>query len=1366
MGNKNKEMVNISWDQFRIKNPNMRVAFEELCYFLFCRRFELAEGIRTDFNQVGLETEPIRHIDGKYYGFQSKFFDEKLAYNQILSSIEKALKNYTNLNCIIIYINKEARTSCDGAQKIEEICKKNGVKVEWYLPANFKVALNQPNNLDLAEFYFGATNILSILNDSKSIRMTTIIQSKEYLELNLRRERDTITVTDYCKRVLESEKKLHLISGAAGTGKSVCLRKVAYIYGGFDQKTPREQVEKIQKVGALCIFINLNNTRIERLETIISNRMKGFGGNNKTINYIYLLDGIDEVPTDHITDTLLSIESLLEKDTTQKIIISSRQSSYNKYVLKQSFGEIVEYSIEDLNETHVKDYFFKKGDRHKICKLNVISSSNPNFFRQVNDVLTLSLLWSYIENIDGSTCLSDLMEISISGSINHIDHRKGLEVLNLPNPKERAIIEINKHVAFFLFENDKFNLTFEEIYQIIEKIYPRCDYASLNEIIRYVADSFFDTFEENESYTFSYRHRRFSEYFTVLKLEEKMNRDLNYLRTNNLIINYDLFESLFIPYLQKQALKRHDLALACQLGLFNVYLGNDQAWGVEKEFYIWSDEIIYAIAGLNNEIFEGIINDSSLPISKFFNKVPNKIKKSLLNKDERKSDDELKQYLKSYITLISLMHQYGKKEPLSVLLRDYEEIRKLVQENGFPLCIYNERGKGLLLENFIYIETIILGKSLDERIELTLQSSDIDNLFKEDASWRITFLKSLYHHIILYHENKCLNMVNQMNKDQFSVFISTLTDPECLMNVIENHEFIKKMKQKLQEEISGESLSSVICLAFKKFLEVPLTKAEEEIIEKYFNHLEMFSYSFFSQGRENTAAFILATFDSSSSKIDGEVRKYVNGYRNFLKLLNKSCSIEKFICESIKNISNNTTAAYYIRILLGKVLALIDEKQFNVKGAVDYLNDNIKGGGLLVVYRTMKVYNPARFKWLIGIADLYRLVNDKVYRDSSFESTSESLFILSFILSDHDKRLGYEMLLKGISHGVMRMHMRKDTIGDSILIDSLKILLESHWISTDELIKILKRILDIVNKMEIHHIDNDVHAKVIELLENHDFIALDFYYNQINDLDKCSDYIHYKYALTCLRRGKNIKLIEGCLDQISYRYDRYYQKIDHDCFCYRIKVYLNLAINDFYSLRDQQRAFKKACISMDKMVEAGWPRELDNEDYEIYVNLCNKYNHNLDCTKKEPVFYSSQRGSKEGDDIKEVVHLLKSKEDLDDFIKRISKQNCLQSLEVNELFIEKCLMIDGGIDRIINIFKKYYYPSSLHSINSHNFWLTVVAALKNSNSKSKMTEYLLESGGGHDGFSELIKIYAYLGNKDLCIRLFERLLASVEFLLC
>lgn len=62
--------------------------------------------------------------------------------------------------------------------------------------------------------------------------------------------------------------------------------------------------------------------------------------------------------------------------------------------------------------------------------------------------------------------------------------------------------------------------------------------------------------------------------------------------------------------------------------------------------------------------------------------------------------------------------------------------------------------------------------------------------------------------------------------------------------------------------------------------------------------------------------------------------------------------------------------------------------------------------------------------------------------------------------------------------------------------------------------------------------------------------------------------------------------------------------------------------------------------------------------------------------------------------------------------------------------------------------------------------MTVVAALKNSKSKNSIFEYLITSGGGHDGFSELIKIYAALDNKKVCVNAFETLLNTVEFLLC
>lgn len=49
-------MISINWKKFEIKNLKATEAFETLCYFLFCRKFNLTEGIRTDFNQVGLET--------------------------------------------------------------------------------------------------------------------------------------------------------------------------------------------------------------------------------------------------------------------------------------------------------------------------------------------------------------------------------------------------------------------------------------------------------------------------------------------------------------------------------------------------------------------------------------------------------------------------------------------------------------------------------------------------------------------------------------------------------------------------------------------------------------------------------------------------------------------------------------------------------------------------------------------------------------------------------------------------------------------------------------------------------------------------------------------------------------------------------------------------------------------------------------------------------------------------------------------------------------------------------------------------------------------------------------------------------------
>ena len=232
------------------------------------------------------------------------------------------------------------------------------------------------------------------------------------------------------------------------------------------------------------------------------------------------------------------------------------------------------------------------------------------------------------------------MEISVSILLNDLHHKKYLEELNLPNPKNKAIIKINKKLAFYLFENEKFSLTQEEMQKIITRIYPNCDYVSVNYIVSYMADIFFDAVVTQNTQTFSYRHRRFAEYFTLLSLENKIQEDLNYFRKNNIIINYDLFEKMFLPYLQSKAMKTKDIPLAFEIGLFNVYLGNDTAWGVDKSFYFWSRWIIYAIVGLSDDILQNVVEDKALPIYKFFHDVPNEIIDSLSYNEKVSFNDD------------------------------------------------------------------------------------------------------------------------------------------------------------------------------------------------------------------------------------------------------------------------------------------------------------------------------------------------------------------------------------------------------------------------------------------------------------------------------------------------------------------------------------------------------------------------------------------------------------------------------------------------------------------------------------------------------------------------------------------------------
>jgi hypothetical protein len=126
-------MPAIDWNKFGVTGASKRDSFEELCLHLFCRKHKLSEGVSGDFNQAGLETEPVK-VGKKTYGFQSKHFDDKIDYGQIKDSVATALKKHgSELDEICIFINLKSRpNSSKGGEAIVDMAKKFGVKIQWY----------------------------------------------------------------------------------------------------------------------------------------------------------------------------------------------------------------------------------------------------------------------------------------------------------------------------------------------------------------------------------------------------------------------------------------------------------------------------------------------------------------------------------------------------------------------------------------------------------------------------------------------------------------------------------------------------------------------------------------------------------------------------------------------------------------------------------------------------------------------------------------------------------------------------------------------------------------------------------------------------------------------------------------------------------------------------------------------------------------------------------------------------------------------------------------------------------------------------------------------------------------------------------
>ncbi len=823
--------IKIDWNQFKIKNENYRKSFEDLCYHLFCRKFGITEGIRRNYNQVGLETYPINDKKtNKCIGFQSKFFDNKLSDSsskkQIIDSIKKAKKSYKDLDKIIIYTHLSfGSKNPEYKQKIEKEAGK--IEIEWFIKSNFEILLNQPLNLDLTQLYFDIGDELGFIKNSCSSEILTFLQSSEYLELpfiDIKKE----AVKDVKYDIFSSDRMEFLITGHPGSGKTIFMHKLLQEFGGLNKENGNEIIEILQKNDAVPILINLKSCATDSLENILRGRQNDSKIRGKQLGFIYLFDGLDELREERADNVLLHIHELKQSNKSKKIIISCRSGNLNKIKSKIYFPQITEYQIDDLDEEYITQYFDAKNNSDKNKQLQQLKKDNKILIRDIKDIFLIKLLWDTINELDKESIILDLLEKKVCLLLNNQEHRKNIEEINLLNPKKEAIIALNQNISFEF--QKKFQLRFpqKDLQKLIIQMFPRLDYKSVNIILNYSSNLFFEnTYSKaNQSQTFIYQHRRYQEFFFAQKLKFEYEENPRILRDLKVLSNRDFFENLFLKYLRKEYKKEKNLPGLIELNLIDVYLGKHKGYGAGNAYYMDSEKFIPSLAYQDNVTFKELIADENLQIKEKISIDFEELKKQFDKWKKDKNDYDSKNYLvsvwengiSSLLKNIVISHKANKKNIADDFLRDLEKVTPIFEKNKFIENIRdNENIRNPFWnqwEDWIYIRIVIKKENSQDIFNRLIRNNYQSFLNEKDygfeESGKDKLAKSFIRVCLEYKWEDLFKLIDVFDEYEFLVFLDVLSSIDKLPIFVEEisiHDKIKVFLKNFSQEITEKNSS-------------------------------------------------------------------------------------------------------------------------------------------------------------------------------------------------------------------------------------------------------------------------------------------------------------------------------------------------------------------------------------------------------------------------------------------------------------------------------------------------------------------------------------------------------------------------------
>lgn len=235
----------MNWKIFGVKYDKQETwAFEQMSYLLFCAEFNNRVGLFRYKNQTGIETEPIEK-DGKFYGFQSKYYTTLIADNKedIIDSIKKAKSQNKQLDELYLYINQELSESTTKSKKkpqyqldIEKAAKTAGISIQWRVPSNFELQLSLPENKYIHDVFFSLDPNEGNLLDEIYKHNENILQAIQ-TEITFGDKQIKIDRSSVVESIANAsqKKKNIIISGEGGCGKTAIFKE---FYNSCFKKIP------------------------------------------------------------------------------------------------------------------------------------------------------------------------------------------------------------------------------------------------------------------------------------------------------------------------------------------------------------------------------------------------------------------------------------------------------------------------------------------------------------------------------------------------------------------------------------------------------------------------------------------------------------------------------------------------------------------------------------------------------------------------------------------------------------------------------------------------------------------------------------------------------------------------------------------------------------------------------------------------------------------------------------------------------------------------------------------------------------------------------------------------------------------------